>query len=83
MLEIQFSLQKNNEQELVFKKKYSTEGKVEVISPEEIIKSWNMGLTDILQKFESDLRKIETKLNYSPNLEKEKKTNKRKNKNSR
>jgi cholesterol transport system auxiliary component len=83
VLEIQFSLQKNNEQELVFKKKYSTEGKVEVISPEEIIKSWNMGLTDILQKFESDLRKIETKLNYSPNLEKEKKTNKRKNKNSR
>jgi hypothetical protein len=79
-LEIQFTLQKNNEQESLFKKKYSYEGKLEIISPEEIIKSWNIGLTDILQKFESDIRKIEVKSKPSLEIDKEMKTLKRKNK---
>jgi hypothetical protein len=78
-LEIQFTLQKNNEQESLFKKKYSYEGKLEIISPEEIIKSWNIGLTDILQKFESDIRKIEVKSKPSLEINKEMKTLKRKN----
>ena len=80
ILEIQFTLQKNNEQESLFKKKYSYEGKLEIISPEEIIKSWNIGLTDILQKFESDIRKIEVKSKPSLEINKEMKTLKRKNK---
>ena len=79
-MEIQFTLQKNNEQESLFKKKYSYEGKLEIISPEEIIKSWNIGLTDILQKFESDIRKIEVKSKPSLEIDKEMKTLKRKNK---
>ena len=83
ILEIQFTLQKNNEQESLFKKKYSYEGKLEIISPEEIIKSWNIGLTDLLQKFESDIRKIEVKSKPYIEIEKEKKTLKRKNKYSR
>lgn len=78
ILEIQFTLQKNNEQESLFKKKYSYDGKIEIISPEEIIKSWNIGLTDILLKFESDLRKIELIPKQLPDIEKEKKSLKRK-----
>ena len=77
-MEIQFTLQKNNEQESLFKKKYSYEGKLGIISPEEIIKSWNIGLTDILQKFESDIRKIEVKSKQIPEIDKDKKNLKRK-----
>ncbi len=83
ILEIQFSLQKNNEQESLFKKKYSYEGKLEIISPEEIIKSWNVGLTDVLHNFENDLRKIDLKTKQLPEIDKEKKTLKRKNKYTR
>ena len=83
ILEIQFSLQKNNEQESLFKKKYSYEGKLEIISPEEIIKSWNISLTDVLHKFENDIRKIDLKIKQLPEIDKEKKTLKRKNKYTR
>ncbi len=56
--EITFILQKNNEQNILFKKDYQIETRIDKITPENIIKSWNNGLTEILIQLQNDLLKI-------------------------
>ena len=53
-----FILQKNNEQNILFKKDYQIETRIDKITPENIINSWNNGLTEILIQLQNDLLKI-------------------------
>jgi cholesterol transport system auxiliary component len=60
--EISFTLQKSNDQNLVFKKDYIIETTIEKITPENVIKSWNYGLSEILVQLQADLFTISNKV---------------------
>ena len=61
-----FILQKNNEQNILFKKDYQIETRIDKISPENIINSWNNGLTEILIQLQNDLLKIPNQIIPEP-----------------
>ncbi len=64
--EITFILQKNNEQNILFKKDYQLETKIDKVIPENIIKSWNNGLTEILIQLQNDLIKLSNQNTNEP-----------------
>ncbi len=68
--DIVFLLQKNNDTNILFKKRYFMETRVESITPENIIQSWNVGLTEILTSLQDDLMKVRSTENSSPEKEK-------------
>ncbi|MDX1961091.1 MAG: hypothetical protein SFU98_21155 [Leptospiraceae bacterium] len=58
VLEIEIFLQSAKDKKIVLKKSYKLEKKLKDQTPEELVKGWNSGLTEILLELSSDLNKL-------------------------
>jgi cholesterol transport system auxiliary component len=70
MWDIVFLLQKYNDTNLLFKKRYILETRLESMTPENIIQSWNVGLTEILTSLQADLMSVSSTESTFPEKEK-------------
>ncbi len=58
VLDLDIYLQKASDSTIIYKKTYKKIVSIPNSNPEELVKGWNVGITEILQEFEKDIRKV-------------------------